>query len=268
MVLLLASTPPDIAGACCRTRATKSVGASKGFYVSEKPGEENTTEPVLAKIETAVAKTLQKLRTGDIHLANQERAEFSSFLGVTTCRTKAAREHMNSAWAERMSNGIAQMLRDGKVPPEAEEFAADIASGKKQITQDSKGWSIKFAFEQALKLAPFLERLPWGLMEAPDGEALITSDNPLLFRLENSTVRRFAFPISPRFLLIGDISNQGDGQGNLSRDQVADFNVRQVDTAHEEVYASFCCDELQALLDECFAERARGGRGPSAEVPS
>ena len=104
-------------------------------------------------------------------------------------------------------------------------------------------------------------------MEAPNGEALITSDNPLLFRFENSTVRRFAFPVGPRFLLMGDVSNLGDGQGNFSRDEVADMNMRQVDGAHEEVYASFYCDELQAQLDESFAERARASQEQPPGMP-
>ena len=250
-----------------RRKGRKGVGAADGFYVSEMPGEENTTELALAKIESDAAVSLRKLRDGDIVLTQKERAEFSTFLAITSLRTKAAREHIDSVYLARFRQRLAKLLREGKIHAEEEGVAAEVASGKKQLIQTSKGWSIKTAFQEALKLDPLLGRVPWGLLKAPDGEAFITSDNPLRLWFEHARLQRFAFPISPRFLLMGDVSNRGDGQADVSRDRVADCNIQQVEGAHKEVYASFCCDDLQELLDESFATRAAPILKPPPGMP-
>lgn len=268
-----------------KRKGTKAVGAETAFYVSEVPGAENKTEAAIAQIENVATKHLQKLRDGNINLTDQERAEFSTFLGITKFRTKYAREMMNSTAIEILRQGFGKTLREGKVPEivakmeeergnkfdvsieKVEEMAAKIADGTTQLTQESKGWSIKNAFERGQKLGDTLWQLPWGLLEAPDNEAFITSDNPLHIAdppakasgpkgFRNTTAMQFVFPISPRFLLMGDFINRRDGKAKIDADRVAYFNVRHLEEAYEQVYASFHCDELQKLLDEIFAERA------------
>ena len=54
---------------------------------------------------------------------------------------------------------------------------------------------------------------------------------------------------------MGDFVNRRDGKAKLDQDRVAYFNVRHLEEAYEQVYASFRCDELQTLLDETFASR-------------
>lgn len=147
-----------------------------------------------------------------------------------------------------------------------EAAAQKIADGTTQLTQASKGWSIKNAFERGQILGDVLWQLPWGLLEAPQGEAFITSDNPIHIAdppakesgpkgYRNTTAMQFVFPISPRYLLMGDFVNRRDGKAKLDEDRVAYFNVRHLEEAYEQVYASFQCDELQKLLDETFASR-------------
>lgn len=51
-----------------KRKGAKAVAAETGFYASEVEGAENTTEPIIAEIETIAAKHLQKLRTGNINL--------------------------------------------------------------------------------------------------------------------------------------------------------------------------------------------------------
>lgn len=180
-----------------KRKGTKAVGAETGFYLSETPGAENATEPEIGRIETVAAAHLAKLRSGDIRLTDQERAEFATFMGITKFRTKFARELMNSTAIEILRQGFEKTLRVGKVPEivadlekergkkfdltieQIEAVAQKIADGTTQLTQASKGWSIKNAFERGEILGDVLWQLSWGLLEAPEGEAFITSDNPI-----------------------------------------------------------------------------------------
>jgi hypothetical protein len=99
-----------------KRKGPKAVAAETGFYASEVEGAENTTEPVIAEIEAIAARHLQKLRTGDINLADQECAEFATFMGITKWRTKVARDLMNSTALEIMRQGFEKTPRDGRVP--------------------------------------------------------------------------------------------------------------------------------------------------------
>lgn len=97
-----------------KRKGTKAVGAETGFYLSETHGAENATEPEIGKIETMAAAHLAKLRSGDINLTDQERAEFATFMGITKFRTKFARELMNSTAIEITRQGFEKALRAGK----------------------------------------------------------------------------------------------------------------------------------------------------------
>ncbi len=267
-----------------KRKGPKAVAAETGFYASEVEGAENTTEPVIAEIETIAAKHLQKLRTGDINLTDQERAEFATFMGITKWRTKFARDLMNSTALEIMRQGFEKTLRDGRVPDivaqleeergakfdvpieKIEAMAASIADGTTELVQSSKGWSIKTAFERGKEFGNLLNEVPWCLLEAPEGWAFITSDNPLLsvdpvardrgpkgFKFTQAF--QFVFPISPKYLLMGDFVNRGDGKAKLDAARVRYFNSRHAEEAYEQVFASFRSDKVQELVDRIFSRR-------------
>ena len=270
-----------------KRKGTKAVAAETGFYVSEVPGEENTTEEVIAQIESIAARHLQKLRGGNINLTKRERAEFSTFLGLTSQRTKYAREIMNSAAVEIRRQVVGKWLtEDGDIPrlvagleeehgeridasvETVEETLSQIADGTIAIAQESKGWNIRNAFERGAELGDKLHELSWGLLESPDGDPFITSDNPLQIADPVARARgpkgfqwtkamQFVFPISPRFLLMGTFGNPGDGKATIDAGRVAVFNLRHVAQTYEQVYASFHSDELQKMLDRVFAKRAQ-----------
>ena len=224
-----------------KRKGTKAVGAETAFYLSETAGAENATEPQIGKIETVAAAHLAKLRSGDIDLSDQERAEFATFMGITKFRTKFARELMNATAIEILRQGFEKTLREGRVPKIVADFekergkkfdipiekveaaAQKIADGTTRLTQESKGWSIRSAFERGEILGDVLGQIPWGLLEAPANEAFITSDNPIHIAdppakgsgpkgYRNTTAMQFVFPISPRYLLMGDFVNRRDGK--------------------------------------------------------
>jgi hypothetical protein len=267
-----------------KRKGPKAVAAETAFYASEVEGAENTTEPVIAEIETIAAKHLQKLRTGNINLTDQERAEFATFMGITKWRTKFTRDLMNSNALEIMRQGFEKTLREGKLPDmvakleeqsgtksdvpieKIEAIAASIADGTTELIQSSKGWSIKTAFERGEEFGNLLSQVPWGLLEAPEGWAFITSDNPLLSADPVARDRgpkgftftkafQFVFPISPKYLLMGDFVNRGDGKARLDAARVRYFNSRHVEEAYEQVFASFRSDKVQELVDKIFSGR-------------
>ena len=142
-----------------KRKGTKAVGAETAFYLRETAGAENATEPQIGKIETVAAAHLAKLRSGDIDLSDQERAEFATFMGITKFRTKFARELMNATAIEILRQGFEKTLREGRVPKIVADFekergkkfdipiekveaaAQKIADGTTRLTQESKGWS-------------------------------------------------------------------------------------------------------------------------------
>jgi len=266
-----------------KRKGAKAVAAETGFYASEVEVAENTTESVIAEIETIAAKHLQKLRTGDINLTAQERAEFATFMGITKWRTRFARDLINSNALEIMRQGFEKTVRDGKlrdivaqleeergkkfnVPIEPiESMATSIADGTTELIQSSKGWSIKTAFERAEEFGNVLSQVPWGLLEAPEGSAFITSDNPLHAAdpvardrgpkgFKYTKAFQFVFPLSPKYLLMGDFVNKRDGKARLNAARVRYFNSRHVEEAYEQVFASFRSDKIQELLDKTFGQ--------------
>lgn len=267
-----------------KRKGSKAVAAEMGFYASEIQGAENTTEPLIADIETIAAKHLQKLRTGDLNLTDQERAEFATFMGVTKWRTKYARDLMNETAVELTRQAFEKTLRDGKMPrivahlekergtqldvsiEMIEAAAAKIADGSPELIQSSQGWSIKTAFERGEEFGNLLRQVPWGLLEAPAGWAFVTSDNPLHAAdpvardsgpkgFKFTKAFQFVFPISPRYLLMGDFVNRADGKAKLDPARVRYFNSRHVEEAYQQIFASFRSDKIQGLVDKIFSRR-------------
>lgn len=106
----------------------------------------------------------------------------------------------------------------------------------------------------------------WNLLEAPSGESFITSDNPVLITdplgrargpkgYRPSILTQLQFPVSPKYLLVGDFRARPGRVVPVSADLVKKFNENQIRHAHKEVYASLRSDDLQAQVDKIFRER-------------
>lgn len=205
-------------------------------------------------------------------------------MGITKWRTKFARDLMNSTALEIMRQGFEKTLRDCKLPDivaqleedrgtklsvpieKIEAMAASIADGATELIQSSKAWSIKSAFERGEEFGNFLTQTSWGLLEAPEGSAFITSDNPLQSAdpvardrgpkgFKFTKAFQFAFPLSPKYLLMGDFVNKRDGKAKLNAARVRYFNSRHVEEAYQQVFASFRSDKIQGLVDKTFSQR-------------
>ena len=144
-----------------KAKGTEHVAADSGFYYTpEFEGDENLTEKTLGEIEHIAAPHLRKLLSGDVELTAPEKAEFASFIGLCAMRTVIARERANVIAVELIRLRLEKDLRHGADhmlaqyeaktgnkfeadPKKFAELVVGIANGTIELTQTSKGWSIK-----------------------------------------------------------------------------------------------------------------------------
>lgn len=124
-----------------------------------------------------------------------------------------------------------------------------VVDGNVIVEQTSKAWTIKQIFDRSQDIDELLASMDWNLLEAPSGEAFITSDNPVLITdpigrargpkgYRPSILTQLQFPVSPKYLLVGDFRGRPDRVVPVSVDLVTRFNENQIRHAHKEVYAS------------------------------
>lgn len=221
-----------------KARGPAAVAGEQGFYYTpENPGAESLVETMLSKIETIASDHLEKVRSGAFPPSPQKKAELSTFLGNLRFRTRVFRELLNASAIEGFRRTCQRLLREGKVTEMAEaervaqgiegpinmesieSFVQGMADGTTELTQTGKAWAIGQAFEGGQKLAERLESMRWLLIEAPAGESFITCDNPVyLSNGPRSNLAKPLFsqdlqmilPVSPRYLLVADLSSGPD----------------------------------------------------------
>ena len=261
-----------------KPKGTKAVACEDFFYdATDLPAEVGSIEDKLAQIEAIAAPTFQKLRSGEIRLTDQEKGELAMFVALMLSRTQSSREQTNTITAQFMR------LRDKRaldVPGEIERIVAEVerTTGEKldvsavreafrlvveghiHVTQSSKAWNIKQMFERAYEFGDLFERMRWELLEAPLGEAFITSDSPVRI-FDPAAVARgpkeFQFteglqlqcPISSRFLLVGSFGPGQDRREQIPADWVRRFNWNQMAHASGQIYAALKSEKLQSEFD-------------------
>ena len=267
-------------------KGPKGVAAEEFFYQApETPGHEDDTEPVLAEIESLVAPHLEKLRAGDIGLSPQEKGELSSFIALCFTRTVAYRDLVNSMMVGVFRLRAKKILEtEGELDRIAESVTEDkdiepalankesirrelqaVVAKERTVTQQSKGWTIKQAFERSTEYSDLFEGLTWLLLEAPDGEAFITSDNPVILidpgvvrgskRYRHSSLLQFHFPVCSRYYLVGAAIPPPVRHSPIRPEYVAALGENQMRHARREVYASYRSAALQEQLNRVFRER-------------
>jgi hypothetical protein len=149
-----------------------------------------------------------------------------------------------------------------------------VVDGNVIVEQTSKAWTIKQALESSEQLDELIESMNWNLFEVPDGNAFITSDNPVVINdplgralgpkgYRPTKMTQLHFPLSSEYLLMGDFLGPNETVWKASPDRLAKYNYNQIVSAHKEVYAPFNSDELRAEVDRLFNEKP-----PVPELPS
>jgi hypothetical protein len=267
-----------------RPRGVDAVGSVEGFNRDpEIPGHEEDAEMAYMVLEDAARPVLEKLRSGEPKLTEQEKASFSHFIAFQKFRTTWYRETVNRASVDGVRHACRRMLDERRVHevvatteaersrrveftlPDAKKFISELADGTIELTQSSVNWALGGALEGGQKLTPMLARIHWTLLEAPASEPWITTDNPVaLFepfpvKAKNEIYGpslQFLFPLSPRFLLFGEPMTKGpDDRGRVPAHTVRQMTDDFLRIAHQQVYASFFSKELQARVNEMFNKR-------------
>jgi len=267
-------------------KSAKSVAWEDFFYdVGTELPPECDIEKAFSKIETIAAPHLQKLVAGNIHLTTQEKSELATFISLLMTRTRAFREMVNAIAPQlnrlatkktlEMPGGVEELIAahqgvtgERVKTEEVRGLLQALVDGNVIGKQTSKAWTIKQAFVVAVAFDAQLQSMPWNLLEAPAGEAFITSDNPVLLvdpargaarRPKEyggpSAAAQFHLPASPKHSLVAGFIGLNETAKVVSSDIVKSCNENQIRHAHREVYASFRSDGLQQDVDRIFADR-------------
>jgi len=270
-----------------RAKGAQGVGYEDRFYdAPELPTELNNIEDKLMEMENIAAPHIAQLRRGEVAmLTAQQKAELSTFLSILLTRTPLYREMVNSVLTQfhRVSakkmlheeGGVEQLVESTvrlggeRVDVEkAREAMQSFVNNDIVMTQTSKAWNIKEMFENAEKYDNLFVRMRWNLLRAPADEPFITSDNPVLlidparaaakspkeYRAP-SFAAQFQFPLSPRYMLVGDFRGPNLQVVPLTAAKVRGYNANQLRHSHKEVYASYRSDALQRALERRVRER-------------
>lgn len=264
-------------------RGTKAVAAKTLFYwMPEVPDHQDDIEEAFSKMETAAASRFDKLRSGDINLTAQEKAEFAWFVAASAVRTPFFRDLIDAIALEGHRERMEKLLEPGMMEKAAKkieaqtgkpvdtasvrEFAEKVVKKEIEMTQESKGWNMKQMFDHIPDFGNRFEKMRWGLLEAPADTPFITSDNPVGVFDDNAkgfkpkdyrptSGLRFGFALSPQFVLTGEFVDGADQRLKATAHWVQVFNSSQISRAYVDVYASFKSMDLQAEIDKVHKER-------------
>ena len=267
-------------------RAPKGIAWQDYFYdvAGELPPEDNHMESFYGETETIAAPHLERLRAGNIKLTPQEKRELSTFISLMRTRTRSYREQVNTI-ASKMhvlmaketletKGGVDDVIEKNVALGGGERIEVEqvrsalqaLVDGNVIVEQTSRAWTIKQALERSEQLDELIESMNWNLFEAPDGYAFITSDNPVVVNdplgralgpkgYRPTKMTQLHFPVSSKYLLIGDFLGPNETVQKASPDRLAKYNYNQIVSAHKEVYAPFKSDELQVDVDRVFKEK-------------
>lgn len=275
-------------------KAPKGIAWEDYFYdvAGELPPEDNDIEKFYGETETIAAPHFEKLRAGNIKLTPQEKSELSTFIALMRTRTRSYREQVNAIASKMHVLAAKEMLdTNGAIEDLIEKNAAlggehldveqvrsamqAVVDGNVIVEQKSKAWTIKQALGSSEQLDELIGSMNWNLFEASAGGAFITSDNPVVINdplgralgpkgYRPTRMTQLHFPVSSKYLLMGDFLGPSETVQQTSADRLAKYNHNQILSAHKEVYASFKSDELQAEVDRVF--KAKPGLVP--ELPA
>lgn len=217
------------------------------------------------------------------YIDEQSKADFAAFLGIKMMRTAIARERMDTLLIELFRQGVSKTLRQRGVegfmknykrktgkdlsddPEKVASLAAAIADGTYALKQSSQSWRTRQMFERGLEIGLQIQSMRWEVLSGPAGVPFIMSDNPLVLNepskgdhphgFKITAEMQMFFPLSPERFLYGDFKKTQHESGSVVAHVVQRMNHRQMEQAHEHVFASFRSEELRAELEEVFKSR-------------
>lgn len=265
-------------------KGLKKVAEQTDFYDLPELGEDNDIEEMLSQIEHTVAPHLKKVRAGQWPFSPQEKAELSFYIALQYTRTPWFRELANQSATSLQRAGLGVMLeraggvegflegmkKDGEEIKVSDveslkEFIEQVVDGSVPMEQQNKAWNAKVMLQHAERMGELFAKMRWTLLKAPTGSAFVTSDVPTSMvdpavlhagpeGYKPSIDAELYFPVSPRFLILGDRRSGADTRLLVSAESVKNLNCDQMRRC-QEIYASLQSDELQATFDSVVKDR-------------
>lgn len=258
----------------------EETGTQTHFYsVQKDDGTWDTRiEGFLGTIESLAAPTYRGLLNSEIPRDNQERADFSTFLAIMYVRTPTMRRMMAEVYAkglqiqtyatavhkEAFENTIRRYEEDrGKKLSDGmkEKLRNDMIDPSNYILEVPKERTFR-VFDIADKLAPMFFDMKWSLI-IPKSGFLITSDNPVIRRVDHKTVHpvygdhgflnktaEITFPLSPKLLLLLTWRKDAKTWGMVERSHIDDLNRSCAFQAERQLYSHVHHKKLEQLAQE------------------
>lgn len=252
-------------------KAPKNV-AEESFYYSfqDERGElQHDMEEGLSNIEGAGIEVLRALVDGrnPNDLTRQQRIDLAVFLGFMAGRVPARRDHIEAQVGEfadlvmrvaasrreyfhrTFREAMAERDREW-TEEEVEAHRQRVLAGDTAEFQGTPATSLGMMIEMAPVEGQYVLEFPWRVLETPEGEAFLTSDNPLV-KVSTERLPGFlgqatgwetpwmeaTFPLGPSACLLIS-QHHPPGREVLSEDRVREVNYRTAAHAADEVYAS------------------------------
>jgi hypothetical protein len=233
-------------------RLSEASGLPRGF-----------AEAMLAYADDKAAPLVRKLLHGEI-LNLQERVSFSIFLMVQQMRTPRGREWLRFGqdqaakfWLlkqiyenrnftkERLREDLGREPTDDEIDESIHLMAEPLECGELTVSVSSDQ-EILGMFEPASYLVPLIGEMDWTLLEAPDEQSFILSDDPLV-RLDplnpngpagwrSSPTVEATMPLDPQYCLRLRQPPLAQSKRVITANEVLDINLRTYAAAREAIF--------------------------------
>ncbi len=248
-------------------RAPHKVAVKTDYYTAKVEGKpDNVIEDVLGHVESIAIPVTRALAAGKQPraLGEVERGSLAYYLGLLETRVPKYRGFVERLAADlmlkilRMSaerpEYFVQTVRqayqqDGKRPPiDIESARKFVLSGEYDVVVDPL-FSLQSMVAQAPRIAEYVDRFEWRVLDAPPGTAFITSDAPLVRVTTEPQPAEWlgvgwltpwmeaTFPLSPKACLLVS-QHRPAGREMISAETVAEVNRRTAAHATSELYSS------------------------------
>lgn len=241
-------------------KAPKNV-AFRGNLYSANAGQdfdEDAVEKIFQKIESEYATVWRRKIKQRQPLSAEDRGVVAAFVSALFPRSPFMRDHLGS-FMEEIARDVAGMITSSEehlkiLGKQYEERTGQSIAGLEAEVFDPSNFEFestretKTAFMLTLfkDIFPFISRMPWVFVEAPEGEFLLTCDMPVSLTAPRrrgpvgfgSPDAEIAFPLSPKVCLIASWIKKVDRCVMAPKGFVEQVNLRVQDNAEKEVYSS------------------------------
>lgn len=256
-------------------------GACEDDYYTLKAAEvnvpRNTPNAFLSCGESVAAPVLRRLLTATkLDLSIEEKGTLSHFFGYFSIRTPVAREKaLNIHKAiqmrkmkqfaenkEEFHNIVLNELKLATTKEEAEQHRQLHLDPEKNfrfnLSGDLEDFSLQRVFKSGEFLANILLNKKWVLIEAPQTQRFVTSDNPFLTLIPEPYIPRMSvsainaeclFPISPQRALLFSNRITRTSIYKPSKNRMANWIRQFIWFGYEQIFSDTCSQAIKSEFD-------------------